>query len=369
MTTNNTVRHTFDQGTELNESEKARVRENIRRLNQREVAFQDVIGEAREWSTEHNPFDRTSKMNLFQYIIEEGTGGALVPFKAADVAVPQAHGFSNAAVELLPHAHDQLLSRLDFAKRTFAKLPPKLQILNLNWLIQNHYDKEVLLRIIDEDKVRALMSADFEPFDNLELLTIAEPFIGDGTVRWYHTDDEVIHLSITWPTTEEEIRVGDVVQTGLHISNSEVGLRSVTIAGVVWRLECANALIGGGEGGGMRRFRHVGNSNKLRDQVAAAIEETKLESTKVLSQFKASMEKAIDDPFNYLERVAKDKTNEMTQDDFKAAMDAFLTEPEGTLFGVTNSLTRAAQGYQGEGKYHLERVAAKVLNEGLRERK
>jgi len=355
------IRHTNEKGTVLNETEKARVRENIRRLNQREVAFADVIGEARQWSADHNPFDRTTKLPLFQYVIEEGTGGALVPFKDPNDPRPQDPG-----VGLLPHAHGQLLSRLDFAKRTFEKLPPKLQILNLNWLIQNHYDKEVLLRIIDENKVRALMSADFEPFDDLELLTIAEPYIGDGTVRWYHTDDQVLHLSITWPNTEEEIRVGDVVQTGLHISNSEVGLRSVTIAGVVWRLKCSNALIGGGEGGGMRRFRHVGDTNKLRDQVKATIEETKLESTKVLSQFKASLEKAIDDPFNYLERVAKDKTNEMTQDDFKAAMDAFLTEPENTLFGVTNSLTRAAQGYQGEDKYHLERVAAKVLNEGLR---
>jgi len=363
MTTEN--RHSMTQGTVLNETEKARVRENVRRLNQREVAFADVIGEAREWDATHNPFDRTTRLPLFQYIVEEGTGGALVPFKTTDV-VPAGHGFSNAAVGLLPHAHGQLLSRLDFAKRTFEKLPEKLQVLNLNWLIQNHYDKEVLLRVIDENKVRALMSADFEPFDDLELLTIAEPYIGDGTVRWYHTDDQVLHLSITWPNTEEEIRVGDVVQTGLHISNSEVGLRSVTIAGVVWRVKCSNALIGGGEGGGMRRFRHVGNTDKLRDQVAAAIEETKLESTKVLSQFKASLEKAIDDPFNYLERVAKDKTNEMSQDDFKAAMDAFLTEPENTLFGVTNSLTRAAQGYQGEDKYHLERVAAKVLNEGLR---
>lgn len=45
-----------------------------------------------------------------------------------------------------------------------------------------------------------------------------------------------------------------------------------------------------------------------------------------------------------------------------------LTEPENTLFGVTNSITRAAQGYEGEDKYHLERVGVKVLTEGLRSR-
>jgi hypothetical protein len=56
----------------------------------------------------------------------------------------------------------------------------------------------------------------------------------------------------------------------------------------------------------------------------------------------------------------------MTQDDFKAALNAYLEEPEQSLYGVTNAITRAAQGYQGEDKYHLERVATKVLAEGLR---
>ena len=359
MTTDNQVRHTFDKGIVLNEAEKERVRRNV----ETKVAFQEVIGQAREWETIHNPFDRTSRMNLFQYVIEEGTGGALVPFQ-----VPTNGKGRIPTVYLQPHAHDQLLSRLDFPKRAYDRLPAKLNILNLNWLIQNHYEKDVLLRCQDENQVRALLSAQFEPFDNLELLNILEPFCQDATVRWYHSDEEVLHVSVTWPNTEEEIRVGDVVQRGIHISNSEVGVRSVTIAGYVWRVICSNAAIGGGEGGGIRRFRHVGDTDKLRDQVSAAIDETYLEGTKMIAQFKASLEKAVDDPYNYLERIAKDKTNEMTQDQFKAAMDAFMLEPDNNLYAVTNSITRAAHAFEGEAKYDMERLGAKVLTEGLRSR-
>ncbi|MBA7618489.1 hypothetical protein ES703_25816 [subsurface metagenome] len=212
------------------------------------------------------------------------------------------------------------------------------------------------------------MSAQFEPFDNLELLTILEPFCQDADVRWYFSDEMTLHVSVTWPKTEEEVKVGDVVQRGLHISNSELGVRSVTVAGYVYRLKCRNGMVGGGDGGGMRRFRHVGDTDKLRDMVAASIEETFLESQKMLTQFKASLEKAVEDPYNYLERVAKDKTNDMTQEQFKAAMDAFMLEPADNLYAVTNAITRAAQGFDGETRFGMERLGAKVLAEGLHSR-
>lgn len=337
--------------------------ENAMTVNQEPKTFQRILTQAREWEAEHNPFDRTTRLPLFQYIIEEGTGGALVPFKPGELINNQ--GFDPKAINLLPHAHDQLLERLDFAKRTYDKLPSKLNILAVNWLIQNHYDKDVLLRIQDGNQARAFLSGQYEPFDNLELLSILEPFCGDAVVRWEYQDDLTIHLSLTWKKTVEEVKVGDIIERGIHISNSEVGVRSVTIAGYVFRLKCKNGLIGRGDGGGVRRFRHTGDADRTRDMVKAAVEETYLESQKILTQFKASITKAIEDPYTYLERIAKDKTNDMTQDQFKAAMDAYLLEPDPTLFGVTNALTRAAQNFQGEGKYDLERLGTKVLAEGL----
>lgn len=73
------IRHTFKEGTELNDQERARVREQIRRLNQREVAFAEVIGNARQWDADHSPFDRTTSLPLFQYIIERPAAGLSGP--------------------------------------------------------------------------------------------------------------------------------------------------------------------------------------------------------------------------------------------------------------------------------------------------
>ena len=184
-------------------------------------------------------------------------------------------------------------------------------------------------------------------------------------MRWYHQDDLTLHISVTWPRTQEEVKVGDVVQRGLHVSNSEVGLRSVTIAGYVWRLKCKNGAIGG-EGAGIRRFRHMGDGDSMRDKVRAAIEETQLQGERIIAQFKAAVNKAIEDPFTYLEQVAKDKNNQMTQEEFKAALDAFMLEPDPTLYGVANAITRAAQKYAGDERWEMEKLGVKVLTAGLR---
>jgi len=358
MTTETTARHSFEKGTLLNAAEM----ERFHARNHDSANWSDVVTRVRTWNDEHKPFDRGLRLPLLQYVVQEGTGGALVPINQELVKdLPQAN--------LMEHAHDQLLSRLDFQKKTFDKLPAKLQILNLNYLIQNHYDKEVLLRCIDGDQVRGLLSTDYSPFDDLELVEALAGFpdIDQANVRWDYSDDKVLHCQITFPSTATEIRVGDVVETGLHITNSAVGVRSVTIAALTRVLLCSNMAIGDGGGGGFFRFRHVGDPDRLRDHVKNAIESAKISTIKMVEQFRASVNKAIEEPATYLENLAKDKTNDMTQAQFKAALNAFLEAPEPNLWGVTNAITKAAHtNFGGEARYEMERLGAKVLEKGLR---
>jgi len=314
----------------------------------------EIITGLNEWEEQHQPYDRTSRLPLFQYVIEEGTGGALVPLGGtAARAMPTMY--------FKPHAHDQFLTRLDYPKRLYNRLPKELNLMTINWLIQNGaYDRDATFRLVDGDQVRALMSARFEPFDNLELLTLLEPYCGDGVVRWEWNDELTLHISISFPRTAEKIKVGDVVERGIHISNSEVGVRSVTIAGYVYRLKCSNGAIGGGDGGEIYRFRHVGDADRLREVVEAAIQSTMMEAEKITAQFKAAVNKRISDPASEIERIAKE--NELTQEQFKAALDAFITGKEtSTLFGVSQAFSRAAQTYQGEQSYALQRISAQVV--------
>ena len=314
-----------------------------------------IINRQKTWTVEHSPTDRTTRLPMWMYVVEEGKGGALVN-------IPDRN---HEQISLLPHAHDQLLTKLDYGLRLYDRLPPSINIKAINYLIQHHFEKDVLLRLQDTNQARAVLGKDFEPFDVLEFLTMIEPFCEGTELKWDFQDDLTFHLSLVWPKTAQPMRVGDIVQCGMHISNSEVGLRSVTLAAFVHRLKCTNGLVGY-EGGGIRRFRHMGDGEKLRQQIKEAIQETSIESQKMIAQFRASMDRVINEPYNYLERIVKDKNNGMTVEQFKAAMDAYLLEPDPTLYGITNAITRAAQGYEGDTRYEMQQLGAKVLAQGLR---
>jgi len=330
-----------------------------------------VVQKLRLWEAEHQPMDRVSRLPLFQYMVEPGKGGALVPLSngnGSGVQVYQPTGalqVSQPTLHFNAHAHDQLLTRLGFPPGFYKRLTElqaeKLNLLIVNTLIQKGvYDKECLFRIIDGDQVRALMSARYEPFDDLQLLTIAEPYLPpDSEVRWEYRDDLSMHLSITFPRTATEVKVGDIVQQGIHLSNSEVGVRSVTMASFLWRLKCLNGAIGMGDGE-FYRFRHTGDSEKMSQSVAAAIQSTMLEAEKITAQFKAAVDKAIEQPFEFMEKVAKGEG--MSQETFKACLDAYLLEPDPSLFGVSQSFSRAAQSFKGEDSYELQKLSTKVLS-------
>lgn len=314
----------------------------------------EVVTALKEYEKEHKPYDRTTRLPMFQFVIEEGRGGALVPLQGETVK-------NLPTMYFRTHALDQFLTRLDYPKRLFGRLPDQLNLMAVNWLIQNGaYDKEACFRLIDGDEVRAFMSGRFEPLDNLELLTMILPYCKDGVVRWEFNDEMTMHLSITFPKTAEALKVGDVVERGIHISNSEVGVRSVTVAGYVYRLKCRNGAIGGGDGSDMYRFRHIGDSERIRQAVEAAVQSTLMEAEKITAQFKTAMTKRIKDSASFIEQVAKER--ELTQEQFKACLDAYVGGKESqTLFGVSQAFSRAAQQFKGEDSYALQRISAAVV--------
>ena len=332
--------------------------------------FSQVLSDQRQWVVDHAPFDTVVKLPLMQFMTiaaDQSTpaAAALVPFKDAQIQSNHPNQY-----EMTEYAMKQLLSRLKYDRDLFNKFAKvgmdRLNVININTLIQHYYKELVMLRCIDQNKIRGFLTDSYEPFDNLELLQAVEPYMSGAETHWDYSDDEVTHLSVTWPNTQTEIKVGDIVKTGIHISNSEVGLRSVTIAPYIYRLKCKNGATGR-EDGGMFRFRHTGDGDNLRKKVRAAIESTYMETTTIIAQFKESLNKTISDPASYMESIAKDKSNNLTQEQYKHMLDSFLTEPENNLYGVVNAITRTAhEYYTGETRYDLEKLGIKVLGQGLK---
>ena len=82
--------------------------------------------------------------------------------------------------------------------------------------------------------------------DNLELcaavLTVIQEMKG-ATIESCEVTPTRMYLKVVNKRMKAEVAVGDVVQAGFVISNSEVGLGSVRVEPLIFRLVCKNGLI------------------------------------------------------------------------------------------------------------------------------
>ena len=205
------------------------------RVNPKAPTLTQVITGLREWETKHEPFDRTSQLNLFQFVVEEGKGGALVPF-----GNHLEEGTQMPTIYLQPNALSQYLTRLQYPQGFYNRIPSRLNCLNVNWLVQNGgFQRDALFRIQDENSARALMTDMYQPVDNLELLTMIEPYLGDGKVRWHFDDELTFHMSISFPSCGCSLTSTAFLSTfrrSIAIATSSTGSR-IPLANPTYRIE------------------------------------------------------------------------------------------------------------------------------------
>lgn len=144
-------------------------------------------------------------------------------------------------------AHKQIANRLQIPYRYYQKMQteqPELLQENVNtWL---HYAPERrMIRTLD-GSVRAFLSDRYRRLDNLELCASVIPVIREmagAEINSCDVTESHMYLKVVNKRMKAEVTVGDVVQAGFVISNSEVGLGSVKVEPLIYRLVCKNGLI------------------------------------------------------------------------------------------------------------------------------
>ena len=144
-------------------------------------------------------------------------------------------------------AHQQIASRLNIPFRYYQKMQseaPDLLDQNVNrWLNQN--PERRMIRVLD-GKVRAFLSDRYRRLDNLELCAAVLPVIQEmngASIESCEVTSTHLYLKVVNRRVKAEVKVGDVVQAGFVVSNSEVGLGSLRVEPLVFRLVCKNGLI------------------------------------------------------------------------------------------------------------------------------
>lgn len=197
---------------------------------------------------------------------------------------------------LLPLAHDQIGARAGIPAKYYDRMlveAPELLCNNVNaWHRINPAKR--MIRTLGGD-MRAFLSDRYNRIENEEIAKVAFPVLAElpgVQIVSSEVTDKRLYIHFVVPTIQGEVKVGDVVQAGGIISNSEVGAGAVSVSGLIWRLWCLN----GAKTGDTFRKNHVGRQIedsetlwaddtrqaddraillKVRDMVRAVVDETR----------------------------------------------------------------------------------------------
>lgn len=283
------------------------------------------------------------------------------------------------------NAHQQIASRLNIPFRYYAKMQksaPELLDRNVNtWFAKT--PERRMIRVLDGN-VRAFLSDRYRRLDNLELCAAVLPVINEmkgANIESCEVTSTHLYLKVVNKKLKAEVKVGDVVQAGFVVSNSEVGLGSLRVEPLVFRLVCKNGLIC--KDLAQKKY-HVGRQVNLSDDAAYELysEETLAQDDKAFFMKVQDVVRCAVDEARFMLTV--DKLRETTQiplkhDPVKSVellADKFqLTENErgdilrqlfmgadNSRYGLINAVTAAskiAKSY--ERATDLERIGSEIL--------
>lgn len=187
-----------------------------------------------------------------------------VPFAGRDPGIP---------LVLRELAFGQLCAKVGAPSGYVCGLPAKLQVACMNWGLSQQ--KAPALLRLSGGEVRAVLSERYAAADDELLLDM----VADTLDRTGFRDDVRVRatsfgphtlMRITVPGEGTPVKVGDVIEHGIDIGNSELGLRSVQVTPITYRLVCTNGMRAWRSEAALR-MRHIGDPNRLHEQLREAI--------------------------------------------------------------------------------------------------
>jgi hypothetical protein len=246
--------------------------------------------------------------------------------------------------------------RLRIPFNYLAKCPTVLQAIQMNHWIEHEKNDKLFIRFDGQD-VRAIFTPRYKPVDNFEILTRLDDMgYGPDTQVQCHLDGEFMLLSI--PDGKQTFQVnGDKITPGLSVSNSEVGLASLSVSAFFLRLVCTNGMVS--KTSISASYRHV--STKILVELPEVFEKVSYELGNQRDRLQLSLESPVDDPLATLDRF--NKQFQLKEPEREAVAWAWPYEMGNTMFHLVNTYTKASQmeGLPAESSYRLQRVGGEVL--------
>jgi hypothetical protein len=265
-------------------------------------------------------------------------------------------------------AHRQIRERLKIPAQYYERMrteAPALFARNVNHWFKEDPERR-MVRTLD-GQVRAFLSDRYQRIDNYDVANVALPILHEvGGIKVMSTEITDSRLYIKAVTTEvtaevKSRRVGDLVEAGVMITNSEIGLGAISVKPFAHFLVCLNGMV---RDKASLRAAHVGKKADSTDEIAALLtDQTKrLEDMAVLSKVR-DVVRASFDAARFREWVARieETTQQQITGDVPAVVETLaevytLNDTErgsilrhlisgGDLsrYGLVNAVTRSAE--------------------------
>jgi len=284
-------------------------------------------------------------------------------------------------------ATTQFCQRLGIPASYFRKCPPQLQDAQGNYWIKNapsepaenggkrrsqHTSKpEQWLLRARYGVLRGVLSERYSRLDNEALLTSVQQVLETVSSRfetsWFALSDESLHLRLIDPTQKREALPDDGLMAGIHIANSEVGKRAVTVDAMVFRLVCSNGLIRLVKGKSLLYQRHIHLSqDRFAGALETAVGEALGAATSFMDQIAVATRESVKDVEEAIKKISGNWN--LSQSTEERVLQALLEErssQQETLYGVVNAFTNAAQTLPADDRYDLEVLAGHLVEHGI----
>lgn len=324
--------------------------------------------------------DFIARQDVLELRIEEAPTGNLpaLYIPAIDTSQP-----------IRPHAHGQFSQRLGIPKLYYDRMmaqQPDLLARNVNTWLRASTDRR-MVRSLDGN-VRAFLSDKYQRIEHFEVAEVALGVLGDIAdmrVVSCEVTEARLYIKAVFPKIQGEVplrdrKVGDVVQAGVMVRNSETGLGAFDVSGFCEVLRCTNGMVLPDS-----RFKrsHIGARHDGEDDSYILADDTKRADDTAIMLKARDYIRAAADATIFAQRIDKmrEATGQLiTGNPVKAievlAQRAALNETEAggvmrhlieggdlSRWGVINAVTRTAQDCESYDRAtELETLGGQMLD-------
>lgn len=239
-------------------------------------------------------------------------------------------------MEIHDLAHRQIATHLKISAKYYGRMQgsnPELLVQNVNSWFETTPSQR-MLRVLDGG-LRAFLSNRYLRIDHHEVSCAVIPIIGEiPNVQFLSCQitDARMYIKLANPNLQQEIAPGETVQAGLLISNSEVGLGSVSVQPMIYRPEMGTALVV--RDSSLKRI-HSGPVYSIEENFQLFPEEFSMENDFVfLDKVRQAIRDATDTSvfFQIIEKIRQAKGTCLNEEKLSG-----IVQATGSAFGITEA--------------------------------